>query len=95
MAAIAAKASKEIAYHVERSADTVVGLGDGTEESHDRMQAALEYLWPYVGEMFESDDTDAAMAAAGVAPDPAGLREEYDALIGKVLGEFCAYFYRR
>ncbi|WP_299355136.1 1,2-phenylacetyl-CoA epoxidase subunit PaaC [uncultured Shimia sp.] len=87
VAAIAAKASKEIAYHVERSADTVVGLGDGTEESHDRMQAALEYLWPYAGEMFESDDTDAAMAAAGVAPDPAGLREEYDALIGKVLGE--------
>ena len=87
VAAIAAKASKEIAYHVERSADTVVGLGDGTEESHNRMQAALEYLWPYVGEMFESDETDAAMAAAGIAPDPAGLRDEYEALIGKVFAE--------
>ncbi|GAA6163621.1 phenylacetate-CoA oxygenase subunit PaaC [Pelagimonas sp. KU-00592-HH] len=87
VAAIAAKASKEVAYHVERSADTVVGLGDGTEESHNRMQAALEYLWPYVGEMFESDDIDAAMAEAGIAPDPAGLREEYDALVGKVLTE--------
>lgn len=87
VAAIAAKASKEVAYHVERSADTVVGLGDGTEESHERMQAALDYLWPYVGEMFESDDTDTVMAAAGIAPDPASLREEYDALIGKVLAD--------
>jgi ring-1,2-phenylacetyl-CoA epoxidase subunit PaaC len=87
VAAIAAKASKEVAYHVERSADTVVGLGDGTEESHNRMQAALDYLYPYVGEMFESDETDAAMAAAGIAPDPATLREEYDALVARVLAE--------
>ena len=87
VAGIAAKASKEVAYHVERSADTVVGLGDGTEESHKRMQEALEYLWPYVGEMFESDEVDAAMAEAGIAPDPASLREEYDALVGRVLAE--------
>lgn len=87
IAAIAEKGSKEVAYHVERSADTVVGLGDGTPESHDRMQAALDYLWPYVGEMFESDAVDAAMVAAGIAPDPAGLREEYDALVGNVLTE--------
>jgi ring-1,2-phenylacetyl-CoA epoxidase subunit PaaC len=87
VAAIAAKASKEVAYHVERSADTVVGLGDGTEESHARMQAALDYLYPYVGEMFESDDVDAAMAEAGIAPDPATLRDEYDALVARVLAE--------
>ena len=84
---IAEKASKETAYHVERSADTVVGLGDGTEESHARMQAALDYLWPYVGEMFQSDDVDAAMVAAGIAPDPASLRDEYDALVGRVLSD--------
>ncbi|MEC8197065.1 MAG: 1,2-phenylacetyl-CoA epoxidase subunit PaaC, partial [Pseudomonadota bacterium] len=87
VAEIAEKASKETAYHVERSAETVVGLGDGTEESHKRMQAALDRLWPYVGEMFASDEVDATMAAAGVAPDPASLRGEYDALIGKVLAE--------
>ncbi len=87
IAEIAEKSSKEVAYHVERSAETVVGLGDGTEESHARMQAALDRLWPYVGEMFSSDEVDAAMAAAGIAPDPATLREEYDALIGKVLAE--------
>ncbi len=85
--AIAEKASKEVAYHVERSADTVVGLGDGTEESHNRMQAALDYLYPYVGEMFASDEIDAAMAAAGIAPDPASLRADYDALVNKVLTE--------
>lgn len=87
VAAIAAKVSKEVAYHVERSADTVVGLGDGTEESHARMQAALDYLWPYVGEMFASDDVDAAMAEAGIAADPASLRADYDALVGKVLSD--------
>ncbi|WP_293577291.1 1,2-phenylacetyl-CoA epoxidase subunit PaaC [Phaeobacter sp.] len=87
VAAIAAKASKEAAYHLERSADTVVGLGDGTEESHNRMQAALDYLWPYVGEMFQSDDVDVVLAKAGVAPDPASLREEYDAVLLRVLSE--------
>ncbi len=87
IAAIAEKANKEVAYHVERSADTVVGLGDGTEESHARMQAALDRLWPYVGEMFASDDVDSAMVAAGIAPDPATLRAEYDALVGQVLTE--------
>ncbi|MDA5555750.1 1,2-phenylacetyl-CoA epoxidase subunit PaaC [Shimia sp. MMG029] len=87
VAEIAEKASKEAAYHVERSADTVVGLGDGTEESHTRMQAALDRLWPYVGEMFGTDPVDAAMAEAGIAPDPASLRTEYDALVGRVLAE--------
>ena len=87
VAAIAAKASKEVSYHLERSGDTVVGLGDGTEESHARMQEALDYLWPYVGEMFASDDVDAEMVAARIAPNPADLRAEYDALIERVLSE--------
>lgn len=87
VAAIADKAGKEVTYHLERSGDTVVGLGDGTEESHDRMQAALDYLWPYVGEMFAPDAVDHAMTAAGIAPDPAGLREEYDQLTGRILTE--------
>lgn len=87
VAEIAEKAAKEVAYHLERSSETVIGLGDGTEESHDRMQAALDYLWPYVGEMFESDATDAAMARAGIAPDPASLRGDYDAIVNRVLEE--------
>jgi len=87
VAAIAAKASKEVTYHLERSSGTVVGLGDGTEESHTRMQQALDYLWPYVGEMFVGDEVDDRMAAAGIAPNPADLRNEYDALVERVLTE--------
>ena len=85
ISAIAEKAVKEVTYHVERSGDTVIGLGDGTEESHQRMQKALDRLWPYVGELFVSDAVDQAMVDAGIAPDPASLREEYDAAINAVL----------
>jgi ring-1,2-phenylacetyl-CoA epoxidase subunit PaaC len=85
VADIAEKASKEVAYHVERSAGTVVGLGDGTAESHARMQAALDDLYPYVGEMFVSDAVDAAVVKAGIAPDPASLRGDWDALVGRVM----------
>jgi ring-1,2-phenylacetyl-CoA epoxidase subunit PaaC len=84
IAAIAEKSSKEVTYHLERATDTVIGLGDGTEESHTRMQAVLDKLWPYVGEMFTSDDVDAAMVDAGIAPDPASLRPAYDALLDDV-----------
>jgi len=87
VAAIAAKAVKEVTYHLERSADTVIGLGDGTQESHDRMQAALDWLWPYVGEMFEGDAVDAIMAQAGIAPAPASLRAPYDAQVQATLSE--------
>lgn len=87
IAAIAAKAVKEVQYHVERSRDTVIGLGDGTAESHRRMQAALDLLWPYVGEMFVPDGVDRAMKDAGIAPDLAGLRDSYDAAVGAALSE--------
>ena len=59
VAEIAAKAAKEVAYHLERSSDLVVRLGDGSDESHRRMQAALDALWPYTGEMFLADEKDA------------------------------------
>lgn len=87
IAAIAAKSIKEVQYHVERSGDTVIGLGDGTSESHKRMQDALNLLWPYVGEMFVADAVDDVMAAAGIAPDLASLRADFDAHVGGVLAE--------
>jgi ring-1,2-phenylacetyl-CoA epoxidase subunit PaaC len=86
LAAIAAKAVKEVTYHVERSAQTVVALGDGTEESNRRMQAALDKLWPYVGEMFVADAIDTEMANAGIAPDPSSFRAVYDAKLNDVMG---------
>jgi len=87
IAEIAAKAQKEVAYHVERSADWVVRLGDGTEESHTRMQRALDKFWPYTGELFSPDAVDIELAKRGVAPDPSTLREPWLAAIGSVVEE--------
>lgn len=87
IAEIAAKAVKEVAYHVERSADLVIRLGDGSEESHARMQGALDELWPYTGEMFAADATDEAVAAAGIAPSLASLRAPWEAMVDEVLAE--------
>jgi len=87
VAEIAAKAVKEATYHLERSAETVIALGDGTQVSHDKMQAALDLLWPYVGEMFESDAVDAQISDAGIAPDPATLRGGWDTYVQGVMAE--------
>ncbi|KTQ96302.1 phenylacetic acid degradation protein [Aureimonas ureilytica] len=87
VAEIARKSVKESAYHLERSADLVIRLGDGTHESRRRMQAALDTLWPYTGEMFVGDDTDARLSALGVLPDPASLREVWDRTVAEVLGK--------
>ena len=87
VAGIAAKARKEAAYHVERSADWVVRLGDGTAESHSRMQRALDALWPYTGELFASDDVDDVLFAAGFVPDHRALRATWQAAIAVVLAE--------
>lgn len=87
IAAIAEKSLKEVTYHLERTTDTVIGLGDGTDESHERMQNALDRLYPYVGEMFTSDTVDAALSAEGIAPDPASLRPQYDTLLRDVFSQ--------
>ena len=71
LAEIAAKAVKEMAYHVRHAAEWVIRLGDGTEESHARAQAALDELWMYTGELFEMTDGERALAARGVAVDRA------------------------
>jgi ring-1,2-phenylacetyl-CoA epoxidase subunit PaaC len=68
LAAIAGKALKEARYHQQHAADWVVRLGDGTAESHDRMAAALDRIWPYTAEMFGADAVDAAASAAGLGP---------------------------
>ncbi|MDE3029692.1 MAG: phenylacetate-CoA oxygenase subunit PaaC [Paracoccaceae bacterium] len=87
VAEIAAKAVKEVSYHLERSSDLVIRLGDGTEESHARMQAALDDLWAYTGELFMADASDAAMVVAGIAPDPVSLRAAWLSEVQAVLEE--------
>ncbi|MGI9483450.1 MAG: 1,2-phenylacetyl-CoA epoxidase subunit PaaC [Hyphomicrobiales bacterium] len=85
IADIAEKASKEVAYHMERSGDIVERLGDGTQESHGRMQAALDDLWPYTGELFMADEADEILSKKGIAPDPASLFPEWENHVGAVL----------
>jgi ring-1,2-phenylacetyl-CoA epoxidase subunit PaaC len=77
IAAIADKSLKEVAYHVRRSADLVVRLGDGTELSHKMMQNAFDDLWSYTGELFRPDTVEQAMAEQGVGPDVASLRQPW------------------
>ncbi len=85
LAAVAAKGVKELTYHRDYAARWTLRLGDGTPESHRRMQAALDALWPYLGELFRTSDEERRLAAAGVAVDPADVREEVDAVLDEVL----------
>ncbi len=87
VAAIAAKTVKESAYHLDLAALWAVRLGDGTDESHRRMQAAVNEVWPYTNELFESDPVARAVAEAGTGVDPAELREPWLATMTKVLGD--------
>jgi ring-1,2-phenylacetyl-CoA epoxidase subunit PaaC len=87
LAAIADKARKESAYHADHATQWTVRLGDGTELSHDRMQAAVDDVWPYVHELFADDPLTTRLSTAGVAPRPGGLREPWLATVDLVLSE--------
>jgi ring-1,2-phenylacetyl-CoA epoxidase subunit PaaC len=77
LAAIAAKSEKESAYHLRHASEWVIRLGDGTEESHIRAQAAIDDLWAFTGEMFSLDDGERGLVDAGVAIDAAMLRPQW------------------
>ena len=87
IAAVAAKAVKEVAYHRELAADWVVRLGDGTDESAKRMADGLTWCWRFVPELFEADAVVETLAGRGIAVDPREFEAEYRADIGRVLGE--------
>ena len=84
VADIARKASKEVAYHLVRSTDLCVRLADGSEESHLRMQTALDLLWPYTGEMFTPDGIDEDLARTGVAPSLTEMRDGWLAIVRRL-----------
>jgi ring-1,2-phenylacetyl-CoA epoxidase subunit PaaC len=86
LAALAAKAVKEVTYHRDYAARWVIRLGDGTAFSRERMQAGLAYVWPYVPELFGVHEVEQRLVATGVGADLAGARTEFDS----VLGEVCA-----
>lgn len=85
LAGVAGKAVKEASYHQQHAADWVLRLGDGTEESRVRMEAALNQLWPYVAEIFEPDAIDEHAARSGLGPRWAELRAGWLAEVGSVL----------
>jgi len=87
VAAVAAKAVKEVDYHRDHASMWVVRLGDGTDESRDRIQAALGEEWRYVDELFDGSFVPPSLLASGVAVDPSMLRPAFDARVGAVLAE--------
>ena len=84
---VAQKSIKEVTYHLRRSGDLIVRLGDGTAESHKKTQAAADALWMYTGEMFQYDAVDSAMVAAGIAPPSELLRAAFLEHVAEIFAE--------
>lgn len=82
---IAAKAHKEVRYHLRRSSAWVIRLGDGTDESHSRVQRAIDTLWRFTGELVNHDELDTAMAEAGLAPEQDWLTHQWRETVSQVL----------
>ncbi|TLW92916.1 phenylacetate-CoA oxygenase subunit PaaC [Saccharomonospora piscinae] len=85
LAAVAAKAVKELTYHRDHAAQWTVRLGDGTDFSRERMRAGLTTVWPYVAELFEPHPVERTLAEQGVAVDPSLVRPEFDDVVERVL----------
>lgn len=87
LAAIAAKAVKEVAYHSRLASDWVARLGDGTDDSRARMIAGLDWMWRFVDELFAMDAIEAKLASQGIAVDKPALRAAWDARVDAALAE--------
>lgn len=87
IAAVAAKGVKEVAYHRDHAVQWTLRLGDGTPESHERMQAGLDRMWPFIAELFTSDDVERVLTEQGVAVDVSTLRAGWEETVGAVLEE--------
>ncbi len=87
LAAIAAKAEKEMAYHIRHSGEWIIRLGDGTAESHERAQAALDELYAYSNELFESDEVEKTLVEAGIAVEPQSLRGAWEETIQRIFAD--------
>lgn len=87
LAAIAEKSLKETKYHLKHSSEWVIRLGDGTEESHRRIQDSLDTLWRYSSELFYSDEVDVEMQKLGVAPNMSEVFDDWNTTTHAVLKE--------
>ncbi|MBK5411751.1 MULTISPECIES: 1,2-phenylacetyl-CoA epoxidase subunit PaaC [Pseudomonas] len=100
IAGIAAKAVKEVTYHLRRSGEWVERLGDGTEESHKRMLAAIPELWRFTVELTGADDSEQRLHAAGITPDAAQVAAAWQTQVSEIftsatlpLPPAASYFY--
>ena len=87
LSAIAEKSLKETKYHLKHSSEWVIRLGDGTEESHEKMQNALNHLWRYTDELNYSDEVDAQLTEEGVLVGMQDLQSEWQKTVTAVLSE--------
>jgi ring-1,2-phenylacetyl-CoA epoxidase subunit PaaC len=87
LAAIAAKGVHELTYHRDHAARWVLRLGDGTAESHSRVQAGADAVWPLLADVFSPTEVEQRLTAAGVAVDPASTREEVVGVLTQVLDQ--------
>jgi ring-1,2-phenylacetyl-CoA epoxidase subunit PaaC len=87
VASIAEKAFKEVTYHLERSKDWMIRMGDGTDESHRRVQAGVDDLWMYTGELFDTDEIDREIVQSGIGVDLANVHPLWTEYITKTFAE--------
>ena len=85
LAALAAKSLKEVQYHVRHSGEWVVRLGDGTDESKEKIQESINELWDYTGDMFATDDKIDALTKKGIAPNYSAIKENWTKTVEEVL----------
>lgn len=86
-AAIAVKSLKEVTYHVRHSKNWILKLGDGTQESHDKLQAAVNDVWIFTGEMFEMDGVDELLLKEGIGVDLAEVKKLWDSTVKDIFTE--------
>lgn len=87
LSAIAARAVKEVRYHLKRSREWIVRLGRGTNESRTRIQQAIDDLWMYTGELFETADGEKKLVESGIVPDGASIKLLWDQYVDKTFEE--------
>ena len=87
IAAIAQKSHKEITYHLRHTTQWMYRLGDGTTESHERLQNGLNDLWMFTSEMFEMDEIDALLISEGIAPDLSIIKANWEKRVNEVIAE--------
>jgi len=85
--ALATKAHKEITYHLRHTTEWMYRLGDGTEESHERIQQAIDRLWMYTPDLFDADEFDQYLVKEGIIPDLSVVKGKWEDYVKKVISE--------